>query len=299
MKRWFILFALFAGVSSSAGLISWCCLDEGLARGSIASEPFAAAEIPETGMSGGYASTLINGLTPSPIEFAGRMWRVNAGSTWNKNMDFPVRISPDRAKVRFEIRDSGQNRPKGDKPGKRRSELSSSLYGDKPRLPNATELWGAYSFNHLPWSDPAGMRKTWGGVYGQIHMGSKFGGSPAFAVRRKSDGRLWITTRGEHDPEGTNRYLQRVSFGEWHDVVYAITLDPNRGRVRVWLDGEQIINESNISIGSSYADSYWAFGLYFSGGITDPVSAEYANMVGPGLKSLRPRIRAAPPLPKD
>lgn len=244
--------------------------------------------------SGRYSTTLIKGFTPSPIWFAGRQWRVNAGSTWNRNLDYPVRISSNRASIRFEVRDSEASRSKADRPGKRRAELSTSLYGDPTRLPNGKMLWGAYSFNHIPWSDPDGMRDLWGGVYGQIHMGSKFGGSPAFAVRRKSDGRLWITTRGEQDPKGSDRYLRPLSFGQRHDLVYAITLDPEKGNLRVWIDGQQVVNVANVSIGSSHAQSYWAFGLYFAGGVTGPVVAEYSNMVPPGPTPLHARIDAPP-----
>ena len=241
-----------------------------------------------------YNSTLVHGYTPSPIEFAGRPWRVNAGSTWNRDLDYPVRISASGKSIRFEIRDSEASRSRNDRPGKRRAELSTSLYGDDARLPNGTMLWGAFSFNHLPWADPAGMRELWGGVYGQIHMGSGFGGSPAFAVRRKADGRLWITTRGELDSEGTDRYLAPLSFGERHDLVYAITLHPVNGNARVWIDGRQVVNVSNVSIGSRYARAYWAFGLYFAGGVTSPVVAEYSNMIAPGMTPLTQRI-ATPP----
>lgn len=294
MKGWLLPLGLFGVLASAAALVSRAGhLQRNIERPTLnkelaVSDPKKPITLP------GHTSTLVGGLTPSPIKFAGRWWRVNAGSTWNEGLDYSVRISPGQDKIRFEIRDSDLDRSANDKLSVRRAELSTSLYGDPTRLPNGKLLWGAYSFNHAPWPDPAGMRKLWGGVYGQIHMGSKFGGSPAFAVRRKSDGRLWITTRGEYDPEGTDRYLQPVSFGEKHDLVYAVTLDPVHGNAKVWLDGKQIVDASDISIGSSYSDSYWAFGLYFSGGITNPVVAEFDRVIPPGRKPLTERV-AAPP----
>ena len=86
--------------------------------------------------------------------------------------------------------------------------------------------------------------------------------------------------------------MQPVSFGEKHDLVYAVTLDPRHGNVRVWLDGKLIVDAVDISIGSRHADSYWAFGLYFAGGVTSPVVAEYDRVIPPGPRPLIERIVA-------
>jgi hypothetical protein len=179
----------------------------------------------------------------------------------------------------------------------RRSELSGSLYGDSTRLPNGTSLWGAFSTRHAAWDDVAGMKALTGGIYGQIHMGSTFGGSPALAFRRKSDGTFRITTRGEFDTDGTVRYQAPLSFGKVHDIVYNVVLDPVFGRVSVWIDGVLVVDVPRASIGHSNAESYWNVGVYFAGGVTSPVVAEYANHVYPQSGSLSARISHRPAWP--
>ena len=241
-----------------------------------------------------YKSTLRNGLTPSPIEWAGRMWRVNAGSTIHHGMDHSLRMSPKGGRIRFELRDFPENNSATDSSKVRRAELSGSVYGDRTRLPNGEALWGAFSFVHHGWSDSPGMRELQGGVYGQIHIGSTFGGSPALAFRRRADGRFLITTRGEYDTEGTTRYEGDLSFDELHDVVYEVSLHPTRGSLRVWIDGQQIVDARGLSLGHSNAESYWNLGTYFSGGISGTVVAEYANHVYPAPLELRDRINTRP-----
>ncbi len=241
-----------------------------------------------------YRSTLYNGYTPRLIEWAGRPWRVNAGSTKIAGLDHSVRISPEGGKIRFEIRDSNNDNSRYDSDGVRRAELSGSLYGDPARLPNGKSLWGGFSFRHQAWNDPDGMRKLQGGVYGQIHIGSTFGGSPAVAFRRSSTGAFRISTRGELDPEGSIRFEAPLSFNASHDLVYNVVLHPRAGRLKVWLDGELVTDVANVSIGHSEAESYWNFGAYFARGISGKVVSEYANHVYPADKSLVERISARP-----
>ena len=80
-----------------------------------------------------YRSTLKDGFTPSPLEWAGREWRCNMGSTWNPHMDHCLRLAGDRA--RFEIRPTPSDRSSNDDGVKLRSELSGSLPGKRERLP--------------------------------------------------------------------------------------------------------------------------------------------------------------------
>lgn len=242
-----------------------------------------------------YVPTLVNGVTPPTLRWAGRIWRVNSGAIEVPNMAYSIRISPDAQRIRFELRNTENDRGAREKLRTRRAELSGSLYGDKRRLPNGKSLWGAHAFIHHRWADPEGMKHLWGGVFGQIHMGSKFGGSPALAFRRAGDGQFTITTRGEFDPSGTVRYRGPVSFDDVHDLVYNVVLHPTDGRLKVWLDGRQIVAVERASIGHSNAESYWNFGLYFAGGVTSPVVAEYGNHVYPGEAGLEGRTRSPPP----
>ena len=245
----------------------------------------------------GYRSTLSPTYTPSQINWAGRAWRVNAGATWAPNMVRSLQISPSGRKVRFEIRNTNQDNSKNDGEWVRRSELSGSIYGDPTRLPNGVALWGAFSTKHHSWADPAGMAKRMGGVYGQIHFGA--GGSPAMAFRRTRSGELRITTRGDNDRSGTVRYQAPLSFDRVHDIVYRIVLDPDAGQLTVWIDGARVVNVSRVSIGNYRARSYWNQGLYFAGGVSAPVVAEYANTIYPSRVSLAGRVARRPAWPTD
>ena len=218
------------------------------------------------------------------------------GSTWNRGMDHCLRLT-DR-KARFEIRDTLDDRRAKDPPIKRRSELSGSLPGNRERLPNGVPLWGALSFIHHRWADPAGMATRTGGVHGQIHAGNTFGGSPALAFRRNNRGEFTVTTRGEYDPKSRVRYLDALSFDQAHDLVYNIVLHPTDGALAVWLDGRQIIDVRGQSIGTRHAESLWAVGCYYAGGATCPVVAEFANHRYPAQLNLSDRIRARPAWPE-
>lgn len=246
-----------------------------------------------------FLPTISPDLTPKELNFAGRKWRVNSGATFVTGMGHSVQRGQEWQKIRFEVRNTADDNSSADADNIRRAELSGSIYGDPTRLPNGTSLWGAFSTKHHSWADPVGMRALKGGVYGQIHIGSKFGGSPAVAFRRKDDGAFRVTTRGEFDTGGSIRYEGPLSFDQVHDIVYNVVLHPTAGKLRVWVDGTKIVDISNVSIGSSYADSYWAFGAYFAGGVTSPVIAEYANMTYPGTTSLLTRTTSRPAWPSN
>lgn len=241
---------------------------------------------------GSYQSTLVNGLTPERIMWNGRQWRCDMGSTWNRGMDYCLRVTPDKA--RFELRNTPNDRGNGDPAHKRRSELH---YAKRPRLPNDVPLWGAMSFIHHRWDDPAGMASLEGGVHGQIHIGSSFGGSPAVAFRRRGNGIFRITTRGENDTDNTVRYDGPLAFDEAHDLVYRVVLSPTSGSLVVWLNRQKILDLQNASIGSHFAECYWNIGCYYGGGVACPVVAEYANHVYPDTASLESRVSAGPRWP--
>ena len=253
--------------------------------------------VTDTAAKGDYASILVNGYSPKSLSWSGRSWRVNSGATWNANLVRSIMISPSGKRTRFELQNYEVDKASGDSTGVRRSELSGSLYGDATRLPNSVSLWGAMSFVHGSWADPVGMATKTGGVYGQIHIGSTFGGSPAVGFRRAKDGRFRITTRGELSTASTIRYQAPLSFDTVHDLVYNVVLDPVNGSLKVWLDGALVVDVSKVSIGTHYAESYFNHGTYFSGGITTPVVAEYANIAYPGQTSLLARVNSRPVWP--
>lgn len=244
-----------------------------------------------------YLTTLAGGYTPTPLGWAGRYWRVAAGSSMTPNMDHTLRVGSRGRKMRFEIRNTDSDNAGTDSSGVRRAELSGSLRSDPTRLPNGAPLWGGMSFNHHGWADPAGMSTLMGGVYGQIHIGSRFGGSPAVAFRRTKRGQFRVTTRGEYDTAGSVRYEAPLGFDQVHHLVYRVVLDPHRGSLTVWLDGAKIVDVADASIGSSHAQSYFNLGLYFSGGITSPVVAEYGNVVYPTKAPLTNLVTSPPAWP--
>ncbi|MDZ4099761.1 MAG: heparin lyase I family protein, partial [Methylophilaceae bacterium] len=258
---------------------------------SLVTEPAAST----TDSSTGYLATLSPTYTPREMTWAGRQWRVNAAATKFENMEHSLQHSSSWSKLRFEVR--RDDPPMESNIEKRRSELSGSVYGDKTRLPNAVSLWGGFSTIHHSWNDPEGMKATWGGVYGQIHMGSP-GGNPALAFRRRQDGTFLITSRSEFEASSVRRYHAELEWDKPHDIVYNVVLHPTNGRLKVWING-QIVVDYTGGIGHSAADHYWNFGLYFSKNVTSPVVAEYANHVYPGTKSLSTRIAGAPAWPSN
>ena len=239
---------------------------------------------------GAYRSSLVKGRTPNKIDWNGRSWSADMGSTWNEGMDHSFQLTENKA--RFEIEPSPRDRGENDDAHKRRSELHCT----KQLLPNGVPLWGAMSFNHHGWSDRAGMAQVQGGVHGQVHM-HKFRGSPALAFRRKGDGRFLVTTRGENDLDGNKRWTGQVPFDRVHDLVYRLVLHPTHGALDVWLDGASIVSVKDVSIGSSLGGCYWCIGCYYGGGVTCPVVAEFANHVFPDLSPLLARVKSPPQWP--
>jgi hypothetical protein len=240
-----------------------------------------------------YHSTLVDGLTPKDIDWNGREWLCTMGSTWHAGMDHCLRLT-DR-KARFELHDTDFDRPADDPPRKRRSELH---FPKRPRLPNDVPLWGAMSFIHHGWADPSGMaRLTMGGAHGQIHIGSRAGGSPAVAFHRYKDGDFLVTTRGEQSRANIRRFKAPLAFDRPHDLVYRVVLSPTNGSLVVWLDRHKIIDLTGVPIGSHFAESYWNFGAYYYGGVTCPIVAEFANHVYPAPESLLKRTTITPAWP--
>jgi hypothetical protein len=275
-RREYCFAALGAG-AASAGL--WAARSNSILEGESEAQGYSD-----------YHSTLIDGRTPGHIVWNGRKWRCAMGSVWNSGMDHCLRIIPERA--RFEIRNTSNDRGPGDDPSKRRSEIR---FPKSPRLPNGIPLWSAMSFKHHRWSDPEGMsRLSGGGVHGQLHIGSKFGGSPAVAFRRMRNGDFAITTRGEKEPKNKVRFRRPLPFDRVHHLVSRVILHPIEGSLAVWVDGEQVLDLAGVSIGAATAECYWSIGCYFAGGISCPVIAEIGDHHYPGTDDLRHLIRFRP-----
>lgn len=245
----------------------------------------------------GYYSMLgSNGLMPeSGISFAGKTnWRAACGATWNTGMAHSIRRSAGHKRLRFELRDTTKDKTDGDDSDTRRAELKNT----SDKLYNNIDYWGALSFIHYRWADPAGMAELYGGVYMQLHMGD-FGGSPAVAFRRHKSGQFLITTRGQNNTSNTKRYLAPLAWDTKHDIVYRVRFHPSYGQLDVWLNGTKIVGITNQSIGSNVAGYRPYVGCYFSGGITCPIVAEVGNYVYPATVPLDARITNCPAWPID
>lgn len=239
-----------------------------------------------------YSSTLgPSGYTPSKASWNGKTWKADMGSTWNLGMDHSWRVTA--TADRFELHPTPQDRAVNDSADKRRSEL----HYKKTELANGMEYWGAYSFIDHSWPDPVGMNLTTGGAHMQMHMPS--GNGAAFALRRYRDGTFLVTTNSS---AGGNlkQFNAPLSFDAVHDVVYRCICDPAAGELDLWLDGTQVTafrGLLGIAGATSTAGYYFCRGLYYGGGITCNIVAEFANVVTPQTANLLSRVSSPPPWP--
>jgi hypothetical protein len=261
--------------------------------GTTATRTDLTSQTSSTNVASGYVSTVAPTYTPAELSWAWGTWRVNFGATRYAGMEHSIQRSSSWNKVRFEVR--RDDPPKESDIEKRRAELSGKVAGDNTRLLNGVSLWGGFSTIHHSWADPEGMKSTWGGVYGQIHMGLP-GGSPALAFRRKHNGRFSISTRSEFETASVTRYESDLSWNAPHDIVYNVILHPTNGRLKVWVDGRMVVDYTG-GIGHSAGDHFWNFGVYFPKNVTSPAIAEYANHVYPSTTSLSTRITTRPAWP--
>ena len=248
--------------------------------------------------SGYYSMLGSNGKLPSDnISALGKsQWRSASGASVNTGMDYALRSSAQKKRLRIELRNTSKDRTSGDDSDCRRCELKMAEAGGW--LYNNIDYWGALSFIHHKWADPVGMAELYGGVYMQLHMGD-FGGSPAVAFRRHKTGDFLITTRGQNNTSNTKRYLKPLAWDTVHDLVYRVRFSRTAGQLDVWLNGAKIVGITGQSIGSDKAGYRPYVGCYFSGGITCPIVAEIGNYVYPGTVPLATRITNRPAWPTD
>lgn len=284
---------LLGGVAAGAGLILPGRLGRALAQTLC---PTSLTPTPDASTGGYYSMLGPDGLMPkSGLAFADKTnWQASCGATWVTGMDHSIRRSAGYQRIRFEVRDTVMDKTNGDELDTRRSELKNNI----DRLYNDIDYWGALSFIHYRWADPAGMAQLFGGVYMQLHMGD-FGGSPAVAFRRHKTGDFLITTRGQKNTANTKRYLGPLAWDTIHDIVYRVRCNPTSGQLDVWLNGAKIVGITKQSIGSNVAGYRPYVGCYFSGGITCPIIAEVGNYVYPGTVPLDARITNCPAWPSD
>jgi hypothetical protein len=240
----------------------------------------------------GYVSPplLSSGVAVKRFSWNGHEWNNDSGQAWNTQVPYAIAISNDR--IRFELRDTPDDRGQVDPPHKRRAEISSL----DDRFRNHVAYWMAYSFK-THWSCVTCQVRTGDGHESmQIHWPS--GASPALAFRIVPYGEgagFRVTTRG--DGQGnTSRYTGPIALDQCHDVVFHFQLGAD-GFEEVWLDGRQISNLHDIPVGTDDEDGYaMRFGPYTGELSGNTVVSQYWN-IGAFASSadLTTRITRPPP----
>lgn len=244
-------------------------------------------------MPAGYSSPPLqsNGIAVKQFSWNGHRWNNDSGQAWNEQVPYAIAISND-GRVRFELRDTPNDRGQVDPPHKRRAEISSK----DAKFQNHVTYWMAYSFK-THWSCVACQVNTGAGHESmQVHWPS--GASPALAFRivpYDSGAGFRVTTRGEGQGN-IPRYSGPISLDRCHDVVFRFQLGA-RGFEEVWLDGKQVSNVHDVPVGTDNEDGYpMRFGPYSGELGGNLVVSEYSNLAPfPSTADLRARITSPPP----
>lgn len=231
-----------------------------------------------------------NGVAVKRFEWNGHKWNNDSGQAWNSNVPYAIAISGDR--IRFELRDTPEDRGQVDPPHKRRAEISSL----RDKFHNHVAYWMAYSFK-THWSCVPCQVKTGAGHESmQVHWPS--GASPALAFRvvpyQRGAG-FRVTTRGDGQ-ENVERYTGPMSLDQCHYVVFHFQLGAS-GFEEVWLDGRQVSNLHGIPVGTDNEDGYpMRFGPYSGALNGNVIVSDYSNIAPfPSTADLRRRISRPPP----
>jgi hypothetical protein len=261
-----------------------------LAQTAACAKPAPTTE--DSQLPNGYSSPPLRSDKVAVKQFSwnGHEWNNDSGQAWNAQVPYAIGISNDR--IRFEIRDTTNDRGQVDPPHKRRAEISSK--GKKFR--NHVGYWMAYSFK-THWSCvPCQVQTGAGHESMQVHWPS--GASPPLAFRivpYMGAAAFRVTTRGEGQ-ENIDRYTGPIALDRCHDVVFHFQLGA-QGFAEIWLDGRQVANLHGIPVGTDNEDGYaMRFGPYSGELGGNVVVSEYSN-IGPfpSTVDLSARIRRPPP----
>ena len=239
----------------------------------------------------GYSSPPLrsDGVAVKGFSWNGHDWNNDSGQAWNAQVPYAIGVTSDR--IRFELRDTTNDRGQVDPPHKRRAEISSK--GEKFR--NHVDYWMAYSFK-THWSCvPCQVGTGAGHESMQIHWPS--GASPALAFRivpYMGAAGFRVTTRGEGQ-KNIDRYTGPFALDRCHDVVFHFQLGA-QGFAEVWLDGRQVANLRGIPVGTDNEDGYaMRFGPYSGELGGNVVVSEYSNIgTFPSSVDLTSRIKRPP-----
>jgi Ca2+-binding RTX toxin-like protein len=159
---------------------------------------------------------------------------------------------------RFEVRDGDQftSTRFSDVAGSERSEISQSL---------RQSISGAANYTSAKWSfmieSGAANTAKWMSL-GQFHSGMNKSGPFDFGLR--GDDKLSFVIRsgsGEKEIE----LPANVQRGHWYDIKVDLHFGPSGGGyVKVWLDGQQVVNYSGAVGYTDQSTTHWNMGIYRS-----------------------------------
>ena len=159
---------------------------------------------------------------------------------------------------RFEVRDGDQftSTRFSDVAGSERSEISQSL---------RQSISGAANYTSAKWSfmiEPGAANTAKWMSLGQFHSGMNKSGPFDFGLR--GDDKLSFVIRssaGEKEIE----LPSNVQRGHWYDIKVDLHFGPSGGGyVKVWLDGQQVVNYAGAVGYTDQSTTHWNMGIYRS-----------------------------------
>jgi hypothetical protein len=285
--------SLTAGLSSTTGLGSGV---SGLWSGASGLESGSSTPVEYYSMLN--TAGRIGDTSGFSLDWNNWTWQLNGGPTWANDMEHSIKWSGEKLRLRFELKNTDNDKAVSDTSGVRRCELDP-----QETVPNGVEHWAAFSVIFEPYSDPAGMAAISNAapLFWQLHSGG-LGGSPSIGLRRTNTGDLEITSRGTGQPTSIQRFLGALAsypMGTVEDWVIRFTPDSVNGALQVWRNGTSLINLTGIPLTGGDGTSYAKFGIYSALGIAGTLVTQVANYVRPQTTSLNSRVSSPPAWPTD
>ena len=171
---------------------------------------------------------------------------------------YSFKYNPSTDTYRFEVRDGDQftSTRFSDVAGSERSEISQSL---------RQSISGAANYTSAKWSfmiEPGQANTAKWMSLGQFHSGMNKSGPFDFGLR--GDDKLSFVIRsgaGEKEIE----LPANVQRGHWYDIKVDLHFGPSGGGyVKVWLDGQQVVDYAGAVGYTDQSTTHWNMGIYRS-----------------------------------
>lgn len=236
------------------------------------------------------------GFQPSFVKALGWRWSSATGSEWNQDMPHCFQVDEDLGLMRFELRDTPQDRGEGDSNTEKRRAEISTVDEDDHMAHNGQEVWTAYLFKVQPW--PAGMEELGSAAISISQMKWPSGSSPARGHRLTKDAFFRATKSGKTDNVKLYTGTVRMDDGKPHSIVERLVLGGTNGEWDLWLDGEQIV-EFRGDIGTDAKDGYSPSYGWYGAPISGTLVIEYAELEQLSSEDLSHRISSPPEWPEE